>query len=78
MLTEANPFAYEVISHDFCCYLSCLPVGRPRLRWSESYLQVHLLAFICLVQDPTAHVCSMIWAPGSAPFSILNLSGPSR
>lgn len=72
MLTEANPFAYEVISHDFCCYLPSLSVGGPR------HLLVHLLAFICLDQDPTALVCSMIWAPGGVPLSILNLSGPSR
>lgn len=65
MLTEANPFAYEVISHDFCCDVSYIPVGGPRLRWSESYLPVHLLAFICLDQNPTALVCSMIWVPGS-------------
>ena len=77
MLTEANPFAYEVISHDFCCYLPYLPVGGPMLRWSKSYLQVHLLAFICLDQDPTTRGRSMIWAPGSAPLSIRNLSGPS-
>lgn len=78
MLTEANLFAYEVISHDFCCYLPHLPAGGPMFRWSESYLQVHLLAFICLDQDPTARVSSMIWPPGSAPLSILNLSGSSR
>lgn len=78
MLTEANLFAYEVISHDFCCHLPCLSVGGPRLRWAESYLQVHLLAFICLDQDPTARMSSTIWPPGSAPLSILSSSGPSR